>query len=270
MARTRAAERADSQPSDTTQTRETPHRLSTIYSERRSSLFLKLMATAWLLTVLLAVLDETASVSHGAAVLAWALSMLMGITILTHFEPRRRAARAGEGKESDDLDPLTGLLSFRSFKRRLTEEIHRVERYGDGFALVLADVNHLSGINREYGEAVGDQVLRHVAFCIEDTKRFSDITARVGDDEFGIILHGSDELGAKSFVDRLENRLARESATVEIDGRTISVWVGVCAGVSVCATGEIGPDQTLSRAVANLRMAKEERDKRRRLWVSSA
>lgn len=269
MARTPTAELAGSQPTDTAQpTKVRPP--SPSYSDRRSSLFLKLVATAWLLSALLAVLDEVSSVPHGAAVLAWALSMLMGIAIVTHFAPQRTIARAGVEKETDDLDPLTGLLSFRSFKQRLAEEFHRADRYGDGFSLVLADVNHLSDINREYSEAAGDQVLRHVAICIEDTRRFSDLAARVGDDEFGIILQGSDERGAKAFAQRLENRLTRESATVEIDGRTISVWVGVCAGVAVCEVGESGPDQALSRAVANLRAAKEERDKRRRLWVASA
>jgi diguanylate cyclase (GGDEF)-like protein len=268
VARTPSAEPVGSPPTDAAQPTKAP-RPSHGYSDRRSSLFLKLVATAWLLAVLLAVLDELSSVPHGAAVLAWALSMLMGIAVVTHFEPQRRMAQVAEDGKADDLDPLTELPSLRSFKRRLAEEFHRAERYGDGFSLVLADVNHLGGINREYGEAAGDQVLRHVVTCIGDTKRFSDIAARVGDDEFGIILQGSDEHGARVFVERLEQRIARESATVEIGGRTVSVWVGVCAGVAVCGVGESGPEQALSRAVANLRAAKDARDKRRRLWVAT-
>jgi diguanylate cyclase (GGDEF)-like protein len=270
VARISTAHPAGSQPDDTAQPKEIPRHPSVTHEDRQSGLFLKLVATAWLLSVLLAVLDEVSSVPHGAAVLAWSLSMLMGIAIVAHFEPRRRMARNRPERETDGLDQLTGLLSFRSFKRRLTEELHRVDRYGDGFLIVLADVNHLNATNREYGEDAGDQVLRHVARCIEDTKRFSDIAARVGDDEFGIILQGSDEHGAKAFVRRLEHRLARESAAVEIDGRTVSVWVGICAGVAVCGAGDTGPEQALSRAVANLRAAKEERDRRRSLWVSSA
>jgi diguanylate cyclase (GGDEF)-like protein len=268
VARRPTAEPVDSQPPDGAEPTKA-HRPSHNYSDRRSSLFLKIVGTAWLLTVLLAVLDETSSVPHGSAVLAWALSVLMGIAIVTHFEPQRRMVQIAEGGEDDDLDPLTGLLSLRSFKRRLAEEFHRAERYGDGFSLVLVDVNHLGGVNREYGEAAGDQVLQHVVTCVDETKRFSDIAARVGDDEFGVILQGSDEHGAKAFVERLEQRMARGSATVEINERTVSIWVGICAGVAVCGVGEGGPEQALSRAVANLRAAKDARDKRRKLWVAT-
>jgi diguanylate cyclase (GGDEF)-like protein len=268
VARTAPVEPVDSPPTDTARPTKaaSPSQSS---SDGRSSLFLKIVAAAWLLAVLLAVLDELSSVPHGAAVLAWALSMLMGVAIVTHSGQRRRLAQGAEGARADDLDPLTGLPSLGSFKQRLAEEFHRAQRYGDGFSLVLVDVNHVGEINREYGEAAGDQVLRHVVTSIDDTKRFSDIAARVGDDEFGVILQGSDEHGAKVFVERLEQRIARESATVEIDGRTISVWVGLCAGVAVCGVGESGPEQTLGKAVANLRAAKDARDSRRRLWVAT-
>lgn len=235
-----------------------------------TGLLLTAVGVAWGLAVLLAVLDELVSVPHGAAVLAWALSMLMCIAVVAHFEPRRKAASAPSREEASELDPLTGVLTASSFERRLEEEHYRFVRYGDLFSVVLTDINNLSAINREYGEAAGDEALRHVARCIEDTKRLSDVIARVGDDEFGVILQGCDERGAKAFVQRLEDRLARESVMVEVGGRSASVWLGVCAGVAASGGGESDSRQTLTRAAVNLNAAKQERDRRRRLWVSAS
>lgn len=235
-----------------------------------TGLLLIAVGVAWGLAALLAVLDELASVPHGPAVLAWALSMLMGIAVVAHFHPRRKAASAPSREEASEMDPLTGVLTVSSFQQRLEEEHYRFVRYGDVFSVVLTDINNLSAINREHGQAAGDEVLRHVTRCIEDTKRLSDVVARVGDDEFGVILQGCDERGAKAFVNRLEDRLARQSVMVEVEGRSVSVWLGVCAGVAAGGGGESDWRQTLARAAVNLNAAKQERDRRRRLWLSSA
>jgi diguanylate cyclase (GGDEF)-like protein len=227
------------------------------------------VGAAWGLAVLLAVLDELASVEHGPAVLAWALSLLTGVSLLAYFQARRKVVRAPSRGEASELDPLTGLLIATSFQRRLEERHNRFVLYGDVFSVVLVDMNNLSAINREHGQATGDEVLRHMARCIDKTKRASDVVARVGDDEFGVILQGCDERGADAFVQRLEDRLARESVTVEVEGRSVSVWLGVCAGVA--AGGSEGDwRQTLARATVKLDAAKQERDRRRRLWLSAA
>lgn len=231
---------------------------------------LTLVGAVWVLAALLAVLDELASVPHGPAVLVWTLSLLMGVALLAQFRARRKTAIVPSRGTAAETDRLTGLLNASSFQRRLEEERHRFVRYGDVFSVVLVDVNNLSGVNREHGQATGDEVLRHVACRIEETKRLSDVVARVGDDEFGVILHGSDERGARAFVTRLEDRLARESVIVEVEGRSVSVWVGVCAGVAVGGAGESDWRQILARATASLNAAKQERERRRRLWLSSA
>jgi len=87
-------------------------------------------------------------------------------------------------------------------QRRLDEERYFSVRYSDAFSVVLVDVNNLSTVKREHGQAAGDEVLRRAAGCIEGAKRPSDVVARVGDDELGMILQGCDEHAAKQERDR--------------------------------------------------------------------
>lgn len=238
--------------------------------DSRPLVFLKLFATAWVLTAVLAVWEELTPVAHGAAALAWALTVLLIIAVLVYRRVEREPIEPEPEEDIKDIDPLTGLPTLLCFKRRLQKALHRSQRYGESFAVVIADVNGLGNINSKHGREAGDEVLRHIARSIEGTKRFSDVAARVGDDEFGIILLECDERGAGAFAHRLEDRLARESALVDIGGRTVSIWLGVCAGVTVCKEARSDPDEVLGLAVANLNAAKEDRNRRRRLWTTAA
>src|SRR4029077_1091367 len=136
------------------------------------------------------------------------------------------AADHDDPEATNDL--LTKLPTFAYFSRRLIDEFNRGRRTGRSVSVVLVDVNNLSAVNKEYGVRAGDEVLRHVAASIEATKRFNDVVARLGDDEFGILLVESGQDGVDAFVSRLDDRLARESAVADVNGRSIALWAGVC------------------------------------------
>jgi diguanylate cyclase (GGDEF)-like protein len=167
-------------------------------------------------------------------------------------------------------DPLTGLRTFQPFSQRLLEEFHRVKRTEECAALVLVDVNHLAQINEQFGVEAGDQVLRQVSACLELSKRGSDVLARMGDDEFGLLLLDCDRAGAGAFIERVQELLARESISVEVEGGSTSVWTGICAGVAIFDSNTGAADDVLTAAVDDLNEAREARDRRRERWREAA
>jgi diguanylate cyclase (GGDEF)-like protein len=86
-------------------------------------------------------------------------------------------------------DPLTGLLNRRAFDREMARTQAVAKRYGRQSALLVIDLNSFKAINDELGHQAGDDVLRHVANVLRQNTRATDIVARVGGDEFCIILN---------------------------------------------------------------------------------
>ncbi|MBF6599543.1 MAG: GGDEF domain-containing protein [Dehalococcoidia bacterium] len=232
---------------------------------------LRLLTIAWGGTILAALLDEFGVVPHLPFLIAIGMTGLLvaAIFVLTRDEREAQLAGAGDEEADGEHDLLTDLPTFNHFARRLNDEFTRSRRMGRNVSVVLVDVNNLTAVNREYGVRAGDAVLRHVARTIDATKRYSDVVARLGDDEFGVLLLETGAEGIEAFVERLEDRLARESAMTQVNGRDVSLWAGVCSG-SVTATPEMThADALLEAAMADLNRAKQDRERRRRMWLSA-
>jgi diguanylate cyclase (GGDEF)-like protein len=197
-------------------------------------------------------------------------------TVVALGKPREtgEAAQDSAGSLSDEeaasRDPLTGLRTFQPFSQRLLAEYERVKLGGGETAVVLADISQLALINAEFGTSAGDQVLCHVAACLEHTKRGGDIVARVGDDEFAMLLPNCGREGAEGFVSRAQSRLSKEPLAVTNSGTTFSLWIGICAGIAVCDGTATGADESLNAAIESLRHQREERDLRRPRWTQAA
>lgn len=85
-------------------------------------------------------------------------------------------------------DALTGLVNRRSFEMALAREVDRVARSGEAALLLMLDIDHFKTVNDTHGHLAGDQVIRAVAGAIAQTVRPMDLVARVGGEEFAIIL----------------------------------------------------------------------------------
>jgi len=120
-------------------------------------------------------------------------------------------------------DPLTGAANRRAFDAALSAELARAKRHDASLALVIFDFDGFKEINDRHGHAVGDDLLREVAHKLQGQMRVTDVLARVGGDEFALILPDMRPERARDVVER-----AREAATVTLEGEELT-W---CAGVA--------------------------------------
>jgi diguanylate cyclase (GGDEF)-like protein/PAS domain S-box-containing protein len=109
-----------------------------------------------------------------------------------------------------ETDPLSGLFNRRAFEARLEEELHRAARFGRTFSLVLVDIDHLKTINDTYGHPIGDAAICAVADVLQSRLRRHDFAARIGGEEFAVlIVEARPEqavIAAKSLCDAIRKR----------------------------------------------------------------
>jgi diguanylate cyclase (GGDEF)-like protein len=125
-----------------------------------------------------------------------------------------------------DHDTLTGLLSRRPMEQRLLVESQRQRDSGQRFALLSVDIDHFKRINDGFGHAAGDAVLRRVAQALRTAARDIDSVARMGGEEFCVLLPGADAAGADSVALRLLETV-RGLHHPEIGSATVTVSIGL-------------------------------------------
>ncbi len=130
-----------------------------------------------------------------------------------------------------ERDTLTPLYNRRYFITALHQRIARVARYDECATLVYIDVNQLKAINDCHGHAAGDFALIEIAKRLAGAIRTTDIAARIGGDEFGLILDQMTADHARQQMGRFAALLA--DTPVEFDGRTIAL--SACFGVATLA-----------------------------------
>ena len=147
-------------------------------------------------------------------------------------------------------DPVTGLADARSFHHRLVEEMGRAEESGQALAVVTLDLDFFAAVNEKYGEETGDQVLTECALVLRLALREGDFVARVGGDEFGVVLPDCDLAPARRLAERLRHALE--------DHRFPRVGaISVSAGVASAPRDGMDPTELLGAAERALGLAKK-------------
>ncbi len=149
-------------------------------------------------------------------------------------------------------DMLTGLVNRQLFADRAQEALAQAERRGERLALCFLDLDGFKPVNDALGHAVGDALLKEVARVLTDSVRESDTVARVGGDEFVVLLfpvvgQGEAEAAAQRFVDRI-------NAITSVGGQPVKV--GVSGGLSIYPEDGLSLDKLLVRADAAMFAAK--------------
>jgi diguanylate cyclase (GGDEF)-like protein len=125
-------------------------------------------------------------------------------------------------------DPLTGLLNRRALKEFGGDAFTRAKSLNEPLTAVVIDCNDFKKLNDEFGHLAGDHTLQLLAKALESETRQMDLIARIGGDEFVILLPGSDEEEARGVMARVERSF---DARVRDAGYTTSLSVGLAAAI---------------------------------------
>jgi GGDEF domain-containing protein len=169
-------------------------------------------------------------------------------------------------------DPLTGLANRAQFTDRLRQALSRAARHGYPVGLLMVDLDGFKAVNDSFGHAAGDAVLREMAGCLRGCTRPTDTVARIGGDEFVVVLEdigrgrgdhnrdsrpgrttGGTPTGAEASVAAVARRVA-DALRVQVNGIVVGASVGHAVG-----TGTTDPRALLAAADASMYACKRSR-----------
>ena len=170
----------------------------------------------------------------------------IGSTIMLKFSYKDAIDEALQQNlyESATRDGLTGLANKRTYLEALGKEFSYGVRHATKLSLVMFDVDHFKKINDTHGHPAGDAVLKQLAQVVLTAVRTEDLVARVGGEEFAILMRNTNAEGARDCAERV--RRAVEQMVVEVDRRPIPVTISL--GAATLADGNIADASALVAA----------------------
>ncbi len=156
-----------------------------------------------------------------------------------------------EATEKSETDPLSGLLNRRGFEERALRIARSMERTNMSASIVLCDIDHFKAINDGYGHPIGDRVIAAFGAILKEAAGEVNLGARIGGEEFVVLLRGANLPAARLFAEGIRHRLM--AAT--LDGPPDDLRITASFGVAELHPGE-HVSQTLRRADRALYEAK--------------
>lgn len=123
------------------------------------------------------------------------------------------------------LDPLTGIANRGSFDHRFMRMLRDFESGGPVFSLLLLDIDFFKKVNDTWGHGVGDQALKHVTEIMQKTLREGDFVARIGGEEFAMLLHGDAPDTAERVAERIRRNI--ENSPLFIPGEKVPLTISI-------------------------------------------
>ncbi len=124
-------------------------------------------------------------------------------------------------------DPLTGIANRRAFQRGFTAMYERAKRRAASFSLVICDIDLFKRVNDTYGHPFGDEVIQQVASQLDEVVRSGDLAARIGGEEFAILLEDTGLSGALDVAERLRKKVERLSLFFQGEAVPVTISLGV-------------------------------------------
>ncbi|HXI11939.1 MAG TPA: GGDEF domain-containing protein [Thermoanaerobaculia bacterium] len=153
-----------------------------------------------------------------------------------------------------DTDDLTGIWNRRYFRRHLPGEVDRSRIYSVPMSLLVLDLDDFKQINDRHGHSMGDVLLSEVCGTIRDSLRPPDLFARIGGDEFAVILPHTDAEGAKAVADRIVRRVGALEIFAGEESQPVRTSLSV--GVATLAERDESSAEILDRADQQLYRSK--------------
>jgi diguanylate cyclase (GGDEF)-like protein len=164
-------------------------------------------------------------------------------------------------KTAASVDPLTGLANRRAFLGDADELMARVARRGEPLAAMLADLDRFKAINDRFGHAIGDGVLQLFADTVMRTLRATDLSGRLGGEEFAFLMPGTNAADAARLAERIRLRFFDAARTV--GGETVASTVSI----GVATTSAAAPRLADLMAAADRALYRAKADGRNRVTV---
>jgi diguanylate cyclase (GGDEF)-like protein len=247
------------------------------YFFSRAAMILQLAAVAGLFGGVLLVIHP-----GSVGLTRWLITsgMVVAAAAIVHALRLRNDELVARLSTAARTDSLTGLLNRQGFDECLARELLRSRRVGRPVALVIADIDRFKEINDRCGHAAGDAALRVVGDTARRMARVTDTIARIGGDEFALVLPDTDADGAFSFAERMREDIMSSQnggdasftmsfgiAESEADGLTADILSRAADGALYEAKG-LGRNQTVAGPGA--RQTVRRLGQRRRAIASSA
>ena len=155
-------------------------------------------------------------------------------------------------EELSSTDDLTGLPNRRRLAERVLEAAAHSRREGEGFALLLVDLDRFRQVNDSLGHDIGDEVLRTVAHRIQGCLRVGDDIARIGGDQFALLVPGADGSSAETLARRVINAVAQPCGS---DSAPFTLTCSI--GVALCPQHGRNIDELVRHAESAMREVKD-------------
>lgn len=161
----------------------------------------------------------------------------------------RRSGLEEELRYLATTDPLTGLLNRRAFMTTLADELTRSQRLHSRFTLLMLDIDHFKLVNDTYGHPVGDAVLVHLSGLLAKQLRSIDKLARIGGEEFAILLVDTSADAAATVIERLLATIRSNPASHPENGKPIAITASIGCTESKADDDEQSPFVRADRAL---------------------
>lgn len=119
----------------------------------------------------------------------------------------KRSRELRDERTQRETDELTGLPNRRAFRLFVDRELRRAQAFGTPLSVAMIDQDRLKYLNDRYGHRAGDDALRTVAQALSQRMRKSDLAARIGGDEFAVVMVGADRSGATRLLEKVSAEL---------------------------------------------------------------
>ncbi|MCW8962279.1 MAG: GGDEF domain-containing protein [Gammaproteobacteria bacterium] len=190
-------------------------------------------AIAWMLWQ-----GSLATVGMGIGALIFYASLVRATKVLSstlheNFVMNYELKKANEFAERlARMDQLTGVYNRRAFYEQVAMLENHIERHKDIVTVIIMDLDHFKRINDEYGHAAGDAVLRHTGKLLQATTRKSDICARIGGEEFGLLLLSNTSDDAMILAEKLRHEIETTPISYNSDRLSVTSSFGIASGES--------------------------------------
>jgi len=173
------------------------------------------------------------------------------------YQRKRIARLTARIDDANRTDPLTGLINRRAFEELLELELERATRSDRPLSVIVGDIDGFRSVNEQHGHEVGDTALQSVAHNALKWKRRIDVAARIGGEEFALLLPETDERGAFIVAERLRRATHRNFAESAVGVRfsfgvatapghgTDGVRLLLAADRATAAAKDLGGDRTV-------------------------